>query len=544
MSKETILEFKKVNEDFSLFKLERKGQKYAEYGFCFNSEIEDFENGIFPKEVSKYHYACKEEVDRYLEDKEYDFLLREENYGFIFIEEAFLFRDFENFFNSNTEVYYIKVDENGIATEYYNKLKLPLPLEICGKLDTDIYSSIFIKHLTTVKENFIVSNYEKNGKIDLMDEELEDINIEEIEENKNLLSFKNKLDDWLDADEESFEEKGCFDSFSNNWSNLGSNLPEWATFEEETNPYANSTVDFVWFPTKQEWDVFYKKYKETNYDTAIEFLINDILKIAKNNLELEKKNFKKELEIEQYVKTLKVNDKVSFFEYVSVIQGQPFVTCDICLTKELKDLEEIFVIPESITCKKQDTDCWSRILIVRKEYLDLVKINKDYLYNAEKREEFVYYPEYFMNSRENIDFEEFVFIQETCKNGHFYYINYLTGYPLATSIAFDEDYGNPINKNDYDLENIKQILEDREDIVFKKQDSLADILYSYSEEKREYDCLNFIWYPTDKDWKKLCDDYLLDSSYFDCLPGHFYNMKVLLQYIANEILQLHKKEED
>ena len=70
-----------------------------------------------------------------------------------------------------------------------------------------------------------------------------------------------------------------------------------------------------------------------------------------------------------------------------------------------------------------------------------------------------------------------------------------------------------------------------------------DTLYAYENEERAYNCLNFVWYPTDKDWQKLCDEYLLDSSYFDCLPGHFYNMKTLLQHIANEILQLPTKEE-
>lgn len=538
MEKNVSLEFKKVNKDFSLFKLERKGQKNAEYGFCFNSEIEDFENGIFPKEGSKYHYAYKEEVDNYLEDKEYNFILREENYGFILIEEAFLFRDFENFFNSNTEVYYIKVDENGIATEYYNKLKLPLPLEICGKLDTDIYSSIFIKHLETINENFKVSNCVSKSATFLEEDELEDISIEYIENAEDVFPLTKSLEDWLSLEDDNLEDFVFPEESFNNQNNIS------LEYEEDFNPYVNSIVDFVWYPTKQEWDIFYKKYQETDYDTAIEFLINDILKIAKNNEEISVKYFNKNLMAEQIVKTLKVNDNIGFYKHTLIIENQPFYTFDICLAKELDELEREFVLPKTITCKKQDTDCWSRILIVRKEYLDLVKINKDYLYNAEKREEFVYYPEYFMNSIENIDFEEFVFIQETYKNGHFYYINYLTGYPLATSIAFDEDYGNPINKNDYDLENIKQILEDREDIVFKKQESLKDILYSYSEEKREYDCLNFIWYPTDKDWKKLCDEYLLDSSYFDCLPGHFYNMKVLLQYIANEILQLHQKEED
>ena len=541
MNKETILEFKKVNDDFSLFKLKNKNEKVGTYGFCFNSEIEDFKNGIFPKEGFQYHYISKKEADRDIESKNYDCILREEKYQFFFIDELFLFEEFENFFNPYTEGYYIKVDKNGIATEYYNKLKLPLPLEISGKLDTDVYNSIFIKHLEIVKENFIVSNYEKKEKTDLIDEELEDINIEETE---SLSFLRNGLEDWLNSDEENFEDEDCLDSFSDNWNNTENVFPEWTSFEEDINPYANSIVDFVWLPSEQEWEIFYNKYIETDYDTAIEFLINNILKIAKNNEEISIKCFNNNLMAEQIVKTLKVNDNIGFYKHTLIIENQPFYTFDICLAKELDELEREFVLPKTITCKKQDTDCWSRILIARKEYLDLVKINKDYLYNAEKREEFVYYPEYFLNSRENIDFEEFVFIQETCKNGHFYYINYLTGYPLATSIAFDEDYGNPINKNDYDLENIKQILEDREDIVFKKQDSLKDILYSYSEEKREYDCLNFIWYPTDKDWKKLCDEYLLDSSYFDCLPGHFYNMKVLLQYIANEILQLHKKEED
>ena len=271
MEKNVILEFKKINEDFSVFKYKSEDKKHAEYGLCFNYEIENFTKGIYPKEGIKYHYFCKEELDRYIEEKEYDYFFREDKYEFLIIEETLLFEDFDNFFNQDSQYYLLKIDDNGIATDYYNNLKYPLPLEICGKLDTNIYSSVFIKHLTTVKENFIVSNYEKKEKIDLIDEELEDINIEEIEENKNLLSFKNKLDDWLNSDEEIMEDGNLFDSFSNNWSNFESNSPEWTIYEEETNPYANSTVDFVWFPTKQEWDVFYKKYIETDYATAIEF---------------------------------------------------------------------------------------------------------------------------------------------------------------------------------------------------------------------------------------------------------------------------------
>lgn len=533
MAKNVSLEFKKVNEDFSLFKLKNKNEKVGTYGFCFNSEIEDFKNGIFPKEGFQYHYTCKKETDRDIEDKDYNCILREEKYQFLFIEEVFLFEDFEHFFNNTTEGYYIKVDENGIATEYYDKLKFHLPLEIKGMLDTDVYSPVFIKHLTTVKENFIVSYYEKKGKTDLIDDELEDI-----EETENLSYLRNRFEDWLNSDEENFEDEDCLDSFSDNWNDFGNG------FEENSNPYANSIVDFVWFPTKQEWDIFYKKYQETDYDTAIEFLINDILKIAKNDEQPLINHFDKDLILEEIVKTLKINDVISFYKHVLIIENQPFYTYDICLTKELERLEEDLVLPKTITCKKQESDCWSRILIARKEYLNLIKINENYLYDENKRQEFMYSPEYFMNSVKNIDFDEFVFIQETFKEGHFSYMNYLTGYPLITSIAFDEDNGNPINKNGYDLENIKHILKDREDIVFKKQESIIDTLYAYSEEKREYNCLNFIWYPTEKDWKKLCDEYLLESSYFDCLPGHFYNMKILLKYIADEILKLPTKEEN
>ena len=42
--------------------------------------------------VRKYHYFCKEELDKYIEEKEYDYFFREDKYEFLIIEETLLFQ--------------------------------------------------------------------------------------------------------------------------------------------------------------------------------------------------------------------------------------------------------------------------------------------------------------------------------------------------------------------------------------------------------------------------------------------------------------------
>ena len=154
---------------------------------------------------------------------------------------------------------------------------MPLPLEICGKLDTDIYSSIFIKHLETINENFKVSNCVSKSATFLEEDEQEDISIEYIENAEDVFPLTKSLEDWLSLEDDNWEDFVFPEESFNNQNNIS------LEYEEDFNPYVNSIVDFVWYPTKQEWDIFYKKYQETDYDTAIEFLINDILKFLYSN---------------------------------------------------------------------------------------------------------------------------------------------------------------------------------------------------------------------------------------------------------------------
>lgn len=472
VSKIANVETKILDKTFSVFKLERDGD--TDYGICFNSEIEDLKKGIYPKNGSIYHFVSKSTFEYYYESP--ICLCRGE-------DNKYLFTHYEEFVkNGVADGYFVYTDNYNIQTEYYNKLEKPFHLQVYTMLSTLIYDIESIRELAKENSNFRI--YKENPLLAIP---------------KLVYSVHYRSDKFKQAIEET-----------------------------------DKVIDFVWTPDKENWDLFYKKYKSTDYDTAINFLIEDILKIKKHPVP-------KKWEVEEpRIYTMTFNSEISFYKYVFKLSGKEFPVEDICRTCELKDLIEDHIFPNSITTHynyKSNEDEYSLIYIADKRILKYVERDVTYSFKSnQKRELLLKYSVSDMLSNysyKQIDYNNIVFVEERVikpeytQFSNFY--NYLTRYPLVVPVLFKVCPTNPICSEQYDLTEIKNILLQREDIVFRTGSE---------------DCLNFIWHPKEEDWKKLWDNCLKDSWFLIQLPNpyRFAETKNYLQYIADKIFNLPKKQ--
>lgn len=304
-------------------------------------------------------------------------------------------------------------------------------------------------------------------------------------------------------------------------------------FEEEDMVFIKKTknekyIDFYWFPNKNDWKLFKETLHSNGFKEATKFLIENILNIPLKTEPPEEKRVEIKTDLRIQGQTVKINETFGLYQYTYKVNGELFSHSDICFVEEIPDFQKKLVLPNKITCKEYKEDL-EKYVIVKKEYLNLVKTQTaDVPYRVEDSE-YIVEPDYFMNLPTEIHFEHYVILKKMGGYLSFPYIDTRTNLPIIHPITFEHCNCNPVNCGNYNLKNIEDYLKDNEQIYFVNKSGYF---------------LDFNFYPNQEEWEKMCA-YISKKT---CLKGsillqHFLNNKEkedFMLFVLDEILKLPK----